>query len=133
MSEFRPNFPQLRDGGNGGFTNALNGNGPVMVFFVHLPTIDDKTSELHSLVEKLLMQYGAKLRFFWVNSSEDENICHRMSLNGVPAIILFNQGKEVARFSCTSSEPGIRYNIDELLNPEKDSGLRYIRRSVPVA
>ncbi|MBU4204679.1 thioredoxin family protein [Patescibacteria group bacterium] len=133
MGEFKPTFPQFRDNGNGGFAELLKENNPLALFFTCTQNIDGEALNMSILAERFAERYGGRVRFFWVNSGEDKNICQQISINDVPTIVLFYQGKEVARFSCPSSEPGIYYHLDELLNPEPYSGLKRMERIVPVA
>ena len=117
MREFKPTFPQFRDNGQGYLKEFLLKEGSIVVLFF-CPTIlnDDSQWEMVDLIERLKAKYGQKVLFNWLNSSEEKDARKIFSVNNCPTIILICRGKEFSRFVCSSSEPGICFELDELLN-----------------
>ncbi len=132
MAEFKPTFSQFKEDGNGSFVDLLKRDNPLAIFFICPQNVDRESLNMAVLVERIAARYGGQLRFFWIDSNTDRNLCQKLGLNGVPVLILFHKGKEIALFTCATSEPGICYNLDELLKPEKHSDLRYMRRMIPI-
>jgi|GEM_PF-5042251 len=118
MGEFRPTFPQFRDQGKGYLSDFLAKEGSPVVLFFCPREIDGQDSwELISLVERLSAQYWRSIKFFWLNPSEEGPLAGKMSIGRRPVIILIHKNQEIGRFTCSSSEPGIYYEIEALLNP----------------
>jgi len=132
MGEFKPTFPQFRDNGNGNFNELLKTDNPLAIFFLCTKNVDGKSLNMTLLVERLAARYGSQARFFWVDSDIDKNLCEKLGFNGMPTLVLFCGGKEIAPFTCVTSEPGICYNLDELIRKERDSGLKYMMRLTPI-
>lgn len=132
MEEFKPTFPQFRDDGNGSFAELLKGKSPFAVFFLRTKDLDGEPLDMARLVERLAAQYGSQIRFLWVDSDMDNALHQKLGLNGLPTLVLFSGGRIIAPFVCVSSEPGIRYELDELIHPHQNSDFEYSRILIPV-
>lgn len=131
MGEFKPTFPQFRDQGNGYLFDFLKKEESVVVLFFCPQYIDGQEPwDLIGLIERLAERYRQNVKFFWLDSLEEHTVAKKMAVNCRPVIVLFHKNREIGRFSCPSSEPGIFQEIDFSLQVRHNQGLNYIRNAI---
>ena len=134
MGEFRPNFPQFKDQGNGYLFDFLKREEGVVVLFFCPQNIEGQEEwDLIHAVERLAEKYGQKVRFNWLNSAEEAILERQMSIKHRPIVFLFQGNKEISRFICSSSEPGMCFEIEEALRPKtrRNEALDFMRSAIP--
>lgn len=132
MGEFRPAFPQFKDNGRGYLADFIGKEKAVVVLFFSTSSINDgNDQEMVSIIERLFAKYGDRVKFFWLNPSEEKDVCKKLSINHYPTISLFYLGQELCKFVCPSSEQGIFYKIEALLSPVHHPDLAYLKQAVP--
>jgi len=132
-----PTFPQIGEAGNFDAMAFSSGSRPVLLFFVDPLRKDSENAMMLDLAEELFKEYGARVDFRWLVWSRSARICQEQGVLEAPAIIIFSKGRELARFHCSDSERGIRYNLGTALDPNSLEGsslhgLQCLREVVPL-
>ena len=108
MKESKPDFTQFV--GNKEWLSKISV--PVVLFF--WCGWREKCNYMRVLIERLMKDYP-KINFYWVDADVDGGICKEFFVPDVPALLILKDGKEMIRFTCASSEGGIRHHLDELI------------------
>ncbi len=106
----KPDFPQFTGERMKEWLSEMSM--PALIFF--WCDWRDECGYMLSLLKKLVKEYQ-KVDFYWVDADRQGNICRELSVPGVPTVLILKNGKEEARFICSSSQPGIRHHLDELV------------------
>jgi thioredoxin 1 len=65
--------------------------------------------------ESLSNKYKDKLKFVKVNTDEYSELATNFKIQGIPALVVVNKGKEVNRMVGFVPEPHLKKNIDNIL------------------
>lgn len=110
MRNREPNFTQFTGEQMKDWASKIST--PVVVFF--WCDWQGKCELMCSLIEKLVEEYK-RVKFYWVDADEYGDICKEFSVPGVPTVLILKNGEEITRFTCPSSQEGIRHYLDDLV------------------
>jgi len=65
--------------------------------------------------ENLSSEYEGKLNFLKLDTQEEEGLAMKFGIQGIPALILIKDGKEIGRIVGYMGEDQLRSKIDEIL------------------
>ena len=65
--------------------------------------------------EELSNEYTGKVKFVKVNVEEEEGLSVSNEIRGIPALILFNNGKEIGRIIGYQPKDQLRQKINEIV------------------
>jgi thioredoxin 1 len=65
--------------------------------------------------ESLSKQYAGKLTFLKVDTQVEAELPSKFGIQGIPALVLVQKGKEIGRIVGFSSEPMLKAKIDSIL------------------
>ncbi len=65
--------------------------------------------------EKLSSQYEGKLNFMRLNTEDEEMIAMQFGIQGIPALVVVNDKREIGRIVGYASEDQLKHRIDEIL------------------
>ncbi len=71
--------------------------------------------EVLSVLEKLQSQYEGEFGFYFVDAEENNNLCQRFSLMGVPQIVFFNEGEYKGKLAGAVEAKEVKEKIAEVL------------------
>jgi len=71
---------------------------------------------LSPVIEELAEKFFGRISFAKVNVDDDSEISKKFSVNSIPTIILFRDGKELARFTGTLSSDQFEEKLTTALN-----------------
>ena len=110
----KPSFPQL--GEEQIASRLFEIRGPAVIFV--WSEKKEQCGTIGFLLEKIANNgVGRRIRFFWIDAEEQQAICRALSVTSAPTVLIFDaSGQEISRFTCSSSEAGIRHNLAGLLN-----------------
>lgn len=96
-------------------------NMPVAIFIAGNGKGNGEKPLLQAVFERISgdRQYQDKVRFALIDADRDQMVCAELSVIACPILIIFQRGQEQARFVCHTSEPAMRYHLDEALRPPK--------------
>jgi thioredoxin 1 len=66
--------------------------------------------------EALSKQYEGKLKFLKLNTEEQGEIAQRFEIQGIPALVIAKNGKEIDRIVGFASQQALKANIDAIIN-----------------
>jgi thioredoxin 1 len=75
--------------------------------------------KLEPVVEKLAAEYKGKVRFVKVNTDDQRKLAKRLSVGGLPTMLLFKNGKQVARIVGYRSEEALEKILKKHLGAAK--------------
>jgi thioredoxin len=67
------------------------------------------------IFESLSKQYTGKLKFCRMNTDNNQELASIFEIQGIPALIIVNKGKEIKRLVGLRSENSLKAEIDEVL------------------
>lgn len=70
---------------------------------------------LKPIFEKLSNQYSGKMKFAKVNTDENSELAGRFGVQGIPCLVVLNDGEEIDRIVGFSSESSLKMKIDGVL------------------
>lgn len=89
----------------------------------HIPVIIDFFADwcmpcqmLNPVFEKVSKNYEGKLKFIKVNTEIAPELAQKFGVQGIPCIVLVEEGKEIGRIVGFSNESSLRQKIDSILN-----------------
>lgn len=65
--------------------------------------------------EKLSLDYKGKLKFVKMNTDENQTLAANFEIQGIPALIVVKNGKEIGRIVGFASESILKQKIDAIL------------------
>ena len=72
--------------------------------------------------EKAASQLEPRVRFAKVNTDEEQQLAGRFGIQGIPTMILFSHGKEIARQSGLMNAAGIEQWVEQSLSARAQRG-----------
>lgn len=69
--------------------------------------------------EELSKEYTGKLKFVKINTEEEQKLSMINGISGIPALLIFNNGKEFSRLVGFMPEEVLKERIDEILKQIK--------------
>jgi len=66
--------------------------------------------------EALSKQYEGKLKFLKLNTEEQQGITQNFEIQGIPALVIAKNGKEIDRIVGFNSQQALKANIDAIIN-----------------
>ncbi|WP_082103273.1 thioredoxin, partial [Robbsia andropogonis] len=77
-------------------------------------------------LEKVSAGYRGKVDFMKINVDENASVRNRFSVRGIPTLILFNEGREIARFVGAKSATQLARLIDVQLGIKSDASVQTV-------
>lgn len=89
--------------------------------------------EMRKIVEALSKEskYEKSVRFFWFDPDNNGQTLKSLSIIDTPCVVIFKDGKEIVRFSSTSSKSAMVHHLDNLLDPARSHQKSYVLRGLP--
>lgn len=92
---------------------VLSASGPVLVDFYSDSCLACK--RMAATLGQLEQEYGEKIKVAKINVKYDHALSEQYSVLSVPAVVLFRDGNEVARFGASSATAQIKQELEASL------------------